>query len=309
MPLPLIPVLLGGASLIASAVGIKKGLDAKEDFDRAERIAENTKRNHERALDEYKKAEKETDALALELGKLRTKIICDQVAHIITFDKFKLKSGFAEDELNYIKQMIVESSKLNADISSGILSGTAQGILTGIGVYGSVAATSAIATGTLGAGTAVVATNAALAWLGGGALAAGGLGIAGGTAVLGGLVAGPALAIGGFAMANKAEKALTEAREYEAEANIKAEKAKASTMVLREGIQNDIKELSAVLNDLVLCFQKVRVDNDQDPKFDLMIPIGIEIIKVLRIPIIINKERNKEIYENLKSAKKLIAQK
>lgn len=110
-------------------------------------------------------------------------------------------------------------------------------------------------------------------------------------------------------MANKAEKALTEAREYEAEANIKAEKAKASTMVLREGIQNDIKELSAVLNDLVLCFQKVRVDNDQDPKFDLMIPIGIEIIKVLRIPIIINKERNKEIYENLKSAKKLIAQK
>ena len=56
MPLPLIPVLLGGASLIASAVGIKKGLDAKEDFDRAERIAENAKRNHERALDEYKKA-------------------------------------------------------------------------------------------------------------------------------------------------------------------------------------------------------------------------------------------------------------
>ena len=39
------------------------------------------------------------------------------------------------------------------------------------------------------------ATNATLAFFGGGSLAAGGLGMAGGTAVLGGLVAGPALCV------------------------------------------------------------------------------------------------------------------
>ena len=56
------------------------------------------------------------------------------------------------------------------------------------------------------------ATNATLAWLGGGAIAAGGGGIAAGTAVLGGLVAAPALLVTGFFLGSKAETALNDAR-------------------------------------------------------------------------------------------------
>lgn len=55
------------------------------------------------------------------------------------------------------------------------------------------------------------ATNATLAFFGGGSLAAGGLGIAGGTAVLGGLVAGPALAVIGFVVGSKASANLDNA--------------------------------------------------------------------------------------------------
>src|SRR5699024_12634359 len=47
------------------------------------------------------------------------------------------------------------------------------------------------------------ASNATLAWLGGGALSAGGYGVAGGTLVLGGVVAGPALAVGGLIMSDR----------------------------------------------------------------------------------------------------------
>ena len=74
MPLPLIPVLLGGASLLAGAVGVKKGLDAKEDFDRAERIGKSAQRRHENAVANTKKAQERTTTLLVELGTLRKNI-------------------------------------------------------------------------------------------------------------------------------------------------------------------------------------------------------------------------------------------
>lgn len=49
----------------------------------------------------------------------------------------------------------------------------------------------------------VAATNATLAWLGGGSLATGGLGMAGGAIVLGSVVAAPAIFICGFAIAGE----------------------------------------------------------------------------------------------------------
>ena len=57
----------------------------------------------------------------------------------------------------------------------------------------------------------VAATNATLAWLGGGSIAAGGGGMAAGTMVLGGLVAIPALVVGGLFFDEKMEKALNDA--------------------------------------------------------------------------------------------------
>ena len=65
----------------------------------------------------------------------------------------------------------------------------------------------------IGALSGAAATNATLAWLGGGSLAAGGFGMAGGMAVLGGIVAGPALALGGVFLDSKAEDKLYEALE------------------------------------------------------------------------------------------------
>ena len=74
------------------------------------------------------------------------------------------------------------------------------------------------------AGTAIAtlsgaaATNATLAFFGGGSLAAGGLGMAGGTAVLGGLVAGPALMVMGLVAGHTAKKGLDKAYTNRAEA-------------------------------------------------------------------------------------------
>jgi len=84
----------------------------------------------------------------------------------------------------------------------------------------------------------VAATNATLAWLGGGSIAAGGGGMALGSMVLGGIVAGPALAIFGHILGSKGEEALNNARNnleqaktIRDQANLMADKLKAIEQV------------------------------------------------------------------------------
>ncbi|MGL5098834.1 MAG: hypothetical protein ACRC6B_02180, partial [Fusobacteriaceae bacterium] len=97
-------------------------------------------------------------------------------------------------------------------VLTGIGSGAAAGTLLAWGRYGAVSALGAASTGPAIAGlTGAAATNATLAWLGGGSLVAGGGGMALGTAVLGGLVAGPALLIAGGIFGSKAEEKLNNA--------------------------------------------------------------------------------------------------
>lgn len=98
-----------------------------------------------------------------------------------------------------------EMQAMAASIAGGVASGAAIGAITAFGAYGGAMAFGAASTGTAIASlSGIAATNATLAFLGGGSLAVGGLGIAGGTAVLGGLVAGPALAVMGFIVGAKA---------------------------------------------------------------------------------------------------------
>jgi len=91
--------------------------------------------------------------------------------------------------------------------------------LAAFGAYGAAQALAFASTGTAIASlSGVAATNATLAFFGGGSLAAGGLGMAGGTAVLGGLVAGPALMVMGIIAGHAAKKDLEKAYTNKAEA-------------------------------------------------------------------------------------------
>lgn len=97
-------------------------------------------------------------------------------------------------------------------LAGGGIAGTAGGALTAFGAYGAAQALACASTGTAIASlSGAAATNATLAFFGGGSLAAGGLGMAGGTAVLGGLVAGPALMVMGLVAGAAAKKNLEKA--------------------------------------------------------------------------------------------------
>ncbi len=96
----------------------------------------------------------------------------------------------------------------------------AYGAYTGVGMLASTAGGVAIAEL-----SGVAATNATLAWLGGGALSVGGFGMVGGMAVFGGLVAGPALAILGVVSADEMEEKLEKAKAYHSKVEEAVKKA------------------------------------------------------------------------------------
>ena len=104
-------------------------------------------------------------------------------------------------------------------LAGGTVAGIAGGALVAFGAYGAAQALAVASTGTAIASlSGAAATNATLAFFGGGSLATGGLGMAGGAAVLGGLVAGPALAVMGLVAGNAAKKNLEKAYTNRAEA-------------------------------------------------------------------------------------------
>jgi len=225
-----IPFIIGGLALAAAGTGIKKGIDANSKNNEAEEIVEDAQEKFEYA---QKRLEEERVRLNNELKEfatLKLSVFTTEINTLVTLvNKCKDANSVLDAEnINFTAEEIkeLENSVSNSlEISAGLGKGIASGALTAMGAYGGVGMLATASTGTaIGGLSGAAATNATLAWLGGGSLAAGGGGMALGTAVLGGMVAGPLIAVTGFVMDSKAEKNLTEAYEYESEIDIGIEK-------------------------------------------------------------------------------------
>lgn len=117
-------------------------------------------------------------------------------------------------------------------VAGGLVGGLTAGAALAYGTYGAVGLLASASTGTaIGTLSGAAATNATLAWLGGGTLATGGGGVAAGTLVLGGLVAAPALALFGVIVNAQAQKALEQAKGNLAQA--RKTKAETDTVVAK----------------------------------------------------------------------------
>ncbi|KFH28192.1 sortase [Helicobacter pylori] len=114
------------------------------------------------------------------------------------------------------------------DASSAVIGSAIGGVLAAYGAYTGVGMLASTAGGVAIAElSGVAATNATLAWLGGGALSVGGFGMVGGMAVFGWLVAGPALAILGAMSADEMEEKLEKAKSYYSQVEKAVKKADA----------------------------------------------------------------------------------
>jgi len=219
MPLPLlVPIAVGAAGLFGAgkaAKAAKDSSDAKDYNSRAERIVADA----ESKVEALRK--KSNDRLEM-LGEKKLQSLEKELESFVEIFS-KINHVEIENKELLLNQKIVKEKKTpNAIVddcaflvegSKGLLSGAAGGALSAYGAYGGTMMLAASGTGTsISALGGAAATNATLAWLGGGTLASGGLGMAGGTMVLGTLAAGPALLVFGSVLGAKATKSLNNAK-------------------------------------------------------------------------------------------------
>lgn len=225
-----IPFILGAAAVYMAGKGISKGLDAKDKMDETKEIVKQIERivNRNSKLLEERKKEVKGDLESL--GRTKLSIMADSMKCFV--DEYrKLKNvNFKDININELEDFEPEDASIKdlsvaaVDASRIAVNGmeaVGSGALISAATYGSVmyGGFAAASTGTMiGSLHGVAATNATLAWLGGGALKAGGFGMLGGSIVLGGLVAGPALLLGGWWLDSEAEDKLYEAKNKKDEA-------------------------------------------------------------------------------------------
>ncbi len=257
MPLP---IILGGAAIISALYGAKKGLDAKSDYDSAEKHNRWAKETYDDAKEELEQTKNDAQESMEALGLLKFSIyedcLCPFVEAFskiknIDFDDSSILENAALPAITHkdLSVMTEATLKMNEVVSGGVAA-LGSGGVAGLAAYGSVGL---LGTATTGTGIATLsgaaATNATLAWLGGGSLASGGLGMAGGTMILGGIVAGPVLAIGGMVMASKAEEAKENAYANLKKAKLLAEEMKTATLIT-SSIETRSDEINNVLSEL-----------------------------------------------------------
>lgn len=299
-----LPFILWGAAALLAGTGVVKGVGAMSDFDEAKRIGRDAEDKYQNTEASLQYARDQTNSAFEKLGRTKMRIFNHQIKHLVeAIRKSKNASsklaGFEQsistEELKEMERLVMAS----LEIEKGLGAGAATGALAAWGAYGGVMALGTASTGAaIGGLSGVAATNATLAWLGGGALSAGGFGMAGGALALGGIVLGPALAVGGFMMASRAEEALTKAREYEAEVDIAVAEMKKMNIVL-EALQTNAKEMQSTLTQLAQRFDAIKVNDDSNlPAFEQMIIVGKGIKSVLDTAIM---EKDGSATKNLKS--------
>jgi len=286
-----LPLILWGVAAALAGTGVVKGVKAKEMFNEAEEIGKRAENYYRRVNDRLQKERDKTNKALEDLGLLKVSIFKNQIQHLIDVIR---KSKQSSSNLSNFEQSIsmdelreMEALVLNSlEIEKGLGAGGTTGALAALGAYGGVGALATASTGTAIAGlSGAAATNATLAWLGGGALSAGGFGMAGGALALGGIVLGPALAVGGFMMASKAEEALTKAHEYDADIGIKIKEMEKAEIVLSAIRKNSVELVTALLG-VSKRFDAIKTDSDHDrTAFNNMMVIGKNLKSLLDISI------------------------
>jgi len=287
-----LPLILWGAAALLAGTGVVKGAGALSDLEDAKNIGNSAERRLKKAEAKLEKQRIQTNYDFEKLGQIKLSVFTSQIKHLVQAIKNSGKNAqsklsqfdqnFSVDNLHELETLVLNSLK----IESGIAAGTVTGVLAGLGAYSSVGTLAAASTGTAISGlSGVAATNATLAWLGGGSLATGGFGMAGGALALGGIVLGPALAIGGFMLANKAEEALTQAREYEANVDVAIEKIKVSRIILG-ALSANAEEMAVALIETARRFDAIKVNDDRNSAaFEQMCILGIGLKRIADTPI------------------------
>ncbi len=235
MPLPLLWIAIAGGS---AALRIGKSVKAKSDYDQAEYVNSKAYNIQKKAADGLNECRKNCGTALGTLGETKILVLDEGIKPFVKeFEKLNHISLSKSAGLNELQKIVLDKASfaqlkeiqgMATSIATGAGAGAIAGATTAFGAYGAASTFALASTGTaISSLSGAAATNATLAFFGGGAIKAGGLGMIAGGYVLGGLIAGPALAVFGSMVGAKASAALddaysnlAQAREYAQEMSV-----------------------------------------------------------------------------------------
>lgn len=263
-----LPLILGAAAAGAALFGAKEGVGAISKTSQSKKIQQSAQRIHSQACHNLEEARTTTGAILETLGKQKLNVWDKRLGRFVQLyeqlqnveltgqaevGEFQV-AQLTREALGEMKQLSWQAH----EVALGGATALGTGALAGVASYGGAMMFASASTGTaIGSLSGVAATNATLAWFGGGSLASGGLGMAGGMMVLGGLVTGPIVAVGGLMFHGKARKNLAQAAADAAKV-VEAVEAMESGISLLETIataaqafQNLIIRLGSLLDSIL----------------------------------------------------------
>lgn len=259
MPLPLVPLVLIGIGVVSGAGGggllLKGGYDIKKANGRI-RAAGVLYDNERRELEQHEAVTNEAlRALGIRHEQANHLVVERMVEFLRRHEKQVRESEkLLVDGLERTAGQVSLGGSLGKDAISwmrGIVGSALTGVGINTGISAAVGSFAAASTGTaISTLSGAAATNATLAFLGGGSIASGGGGMAVGAAALNFVTIGPAILVSGLVVAGQGEKAKTRATENEAKIGI----AIADMNVTRAGfdaIGTRVGELGELLDQLV----------------------------------------------------------
>ena len=332
----MVPIILGVIAGGAAIAGLGNGVSAVVKNNDAKNINEDAQDIFDEAKKKADKAKNASQKSLEALGTIKLNVLDKSMKKFVdAFSQIKNISFEESEGLNELGKLVIDKQELGemrelgnmaASMLGGMLGGAGAGALTAFGAYGATMTFAAASTGTAIASlSGVAATNATLAFLGGGSLAAGGLGIAGGTMVLGGLVAGPALAVLGGVMNAKASENLDKAYSNRAKAKAAAEEMNTVTTLcngisaradmftallqrLDTGFSNLVVQLETIVENCGVDYGAYSVENQKTVAMSAALAKAVKT--VLDTPILDENgsltEESKKVYDQISGNRRLL---
>ncbi len=302
MPVPLLPVVLIGLGVVGGTGGAAFGLKGGHEIKKANARIRSGGERYERERSTLEEHESLTNAALEDLGSRQHDALRAVVVPMAEFLRRHQKQ-VSESEKLLVDGLETTAGSVElrtglAQDASAWIRGVAGSAITGLGINVGITSTvttfAAASTGTaISSLSGAAATNATLAFLGGGSLAAGGGGMAVGAAALNFVTIGPALLVSGLLVAGQGEKAKTKASENEAKVNVaiaemQETKSKFDAIVARVG------ELTGLLEQLVVRASNALALLDSEPfdpdrhaaRFGQALALAVAVRDVASTPIV-----------------------
>ncbi|MBD2306176.1 hypothetical protein H6G17_11695 [Chroococcidiopsis sp. FACHB-1243] len=259
----MIPIILGAIALGTTAFGGLACVAGMADMDLAKKIGERAQKRYKSKVSQLQADWETANQIAEEYSQLQIDIKMCTVGRFVDFIERRIGQQASQSDRQILEGLEISIQQLKQYQVMAIeaeewVKGGLSAAVTGAAVSsGTITLAKSVGTATVtrffGLWTTEVgisslggaaARNATIAWLGGSSMAVGGF-------VLGGLTLGPALMIGGFQLAGKAEEALTKARKYEAEVNTAIAQFDAARDFLQQARRQifELEDLVKLLND------------------------------------------------------------